>query len=154
MLRQQPESDFGPNIEFREYSFLERPQAAALSTVVLTVCQDGAAGCADGGDGGATDKLQPLLNEAQLEAALMEGAAAKAKVLRISGGIDRLFKGWSDDAAAQRFKRRLDGYASIWCCVNAHPGHVWYDFFFDQPPHTDRHGRLINGTAWEPLTGP
>lgn len=47
------------------------------------------------------------------------------KVLRITGGIERLFDRYADEAAQQRFKRRLDLYGAIWCCVNAHPGHVW-----------------------------
>lgn len=40
MTRPLAESDHGPSIAFREYSFLERPQAAELnkSTVVLQVC--------------------------------------------------------------------------------------------------------------------
>jgi hypothetical protein len=46
-------------------------------------------------------------------------------VLRFSADIQRLFTGWSDAAARERFKRRLDHYGAIWCCVDAHPGHVW-----------------------------
>lgn len=51
--------------------------------------------------------------------------APPPQVLRLTGGVERLFSGWADDGAAQRFKRRLDQYLAIWCCVNAHPGHVW-----------------------------
>ena len=77
------------------------------------------------------------------------------QVLHVTGGIQRLFGGFDDSQAADRFKMRLDGYLSIWCCVNAHPGHVWYDFFFDVDPHRDRHGREVaGGAAWRPLTGP
>jgi len=50
---------------------------------------------------------------------------APVQVVRISGGIERLFGGWKDEKKAQQFKRRLDHYGSIWCCVNAHPGHIW-----------------------------
>ena len=75
------------------------------------------------------------------------------QVLRFTGGVERLFGGWADAAAAERFKRRLDQYGAIWCCVDVRPaGHVWYDFFHDTP-HTDRHGRAVGG-KWEPLTGP
>ncbi len=52
-------------------------------------------------------------------------SAALPQVLRFTGPVERLFSSWADDTAAQRFKRRLDLYGSIWCCVNAHPGHVW-----------------------------
>lgn len=78
------------------------------------------------------------------------------QVLRFTGGIERLFGGWADGAAAERFKRRVDSYGAIWCCVAPKGpfgvGHVWYDFFHDAP-HTDRHGRAV-GAKWEPLTGP
>ena len=53
---------------------------------------------------------------------------------------------------AHRFERRTKVYASIWCCVDEHPGHVWYDMWWDHNPHTDRHGRKIG--KWEPITGP
>eukprot|EP00887_Chlorella_sp_A99_P001666 scaffold8.g1666.t1 len=75
------------------------------------------------------------------------------EVVEVRGGVARLWGGHSEAEAAKRFKRRLDVYGSIWCCVNAHPGHVWYDFFFDQVPHTDRHNRAVAG-PWFPLTGP
>lgn len=52
-----------------------------------------------------------------------------------------------------RFEERLRIYSSLWCCVNAHPGHVWYDFMWDTVPHTDRHGREQTG-PWKPITGP
>ncbi|EFN51848.1 hypothetical protein CHLNCDRAFT_37217 [Chlorella variabilis] len=149
MSNTMPENEFGPNIEFREYSFLQNQHAAALNASVLTldICQD-ASTCADG-----ADKLKPQLHEEALKAALTEGKVAEAKVLHFVGGIERLFGGWTDEAAGERFKRRLDRYGSIWCCVNAHPGHIWYDFFFDQLPHQDRHGRTVEKT-WEPVTGP
>lgn len=79
-------------------------------------------------------------------------AVCTPQVLRFKG-TERLFGGWADPEAAQRFKQRLDQYAAIWCCVDAHPGHVWYDFSWDAGAHTDRHGRSI-GEQWRPLTGP
>lgn len=118
--------------------------------------QDGnEAGCADSNSGGVVDKLKPQLDEMQLEKLLKQGPAAEAKVVRISGGIERLFGGWKDEKKAQQFKRRLDHYGSIWCCVNAHPGHIWYDFHWDVPDHQDRHGRTASKNGvWEPVTGP
>ena len=52
-----------------------------------------------------------------------------------------------------RFKRRLDLYSSLWCCMDGHPGHVWYDFWWDTEPHHDRHERWIDG-SWYPQMGP
>lgn len=54
---------------------------------------------------------------------------------------------------ARRFETRTKIYASIWCCVNKHPGHVWYDLWWDKVPRVDRHNRNITG-PWVPITGP
>jgi hypothetical protein len=116
--------------------------------------------------------VQPGLNDQQVKAILMQGELAKAKVLHHCPecipcnesnwreimlpslnqpcvlqvlrvvGIEWLFGAWADVASEKRFERRLDRYGSIWCCVDAHPGHILYDFFFDQAPHQDRHGRM------------
>ena len=55
--------------------------------------------------------------------------------------------------AAFRFQERGKIYTSIWCCVDRHPGHVWYDLFWDIEPHLDRHRRKMP-IPWMPLTGP
>lgn len=147
------EDDFGPNLQFREYSFLQNPLATVLNTSVsnVVVCQHGHDACLAGANN--TRRLvQPGLNDQQVKAILMQGELAKAKVLRVVG-IEWLFGAWADVASEERFKRRLDRYGSIWCCVDAHPGHIWYDFFFDQAPHQDRHGRMFE-KGWRPLTGP
>ena len=41
MSRQLPEGEYGPNFQFREYSFLEDAQAAPLnaSTLTVTICK-------------------------------------------------------------------------------------------------------------------
>ncbi|KAL4450568.1 hypothetical protein ABPG77_000924 [Micractinium sp. CCAP 211/92] len=157
MTRPLTESEHGPSIVFREYSFLQRQEAAELnkSTAVLQVCPDESAdtACSDGISSDVAKKLRPQLDEKELAVALKQGPVANAKVLRIEGGIERLFRGWTDEEAGRKFKRRLDVYGSIWCCINAHPGHIWYDFFWDQVPHMDRHKRAVEGT-WKPITGP
>lgn len=63
------------------------------------------------------------------------------------------FGGFADPAAAVRFQNRVKQYVSIFCCVNEHPGHIFYDFFFDVTPRTDRFNRAWTG-KWEPLPGP
>ena len=105
MSNTMPENEFGPNIEFREYSFLQNQHAAALNASVLTldICQvqvghactvqpayaaltphcscypQDASTCADG-----ADKLKPQLHEEALKAALTEGKVAEAKVGALS----------------------------------------------------------------------
>ena len=48
-------------------------------------------------------------------------------------------------------------WTSIWCCSQPltpkSAGHVWYDFFWDVIPHTNRHGKLVSG-PWVPTFGP
>ncbi len=51
-----------------------------------------------------------------------------------------------------RFARRVAQYGAVWCCVDAHPGHIHYDLLWDVPGHVDRFGR--NWPKWEPRTGP
>ena len=63
------------------------------------------------------------------------------------------FGGFVDEQDMQKFSRRLKRYAAIWCCKNAHPGHIWYDMEFDVIPHTDRNNRVWD-KPWKPTTGP
>jgi hypothetical protein len=66
----------------------------------------------------------------------------------------RLWGGFADADRTTRFQNRLHLYSSIWCCIpDAHPGHIWYDFWWDTTPHTDRHDRVFND-GWKPLYGP
>ncbi|GAB4813810.1 hypothetical protein N2152v2_000856 [Parachlorella kessleri] len=147
------------HLAYREYSFLENPRAAKLLSQVATirVCETAQqAGCGDDKEPprmrAGIFKLKPGLGAGQLLTAL-EGVAAKYKVLKFEGGIERAFGGFDDPGQADKFEERLKRYLSLWCCVRAHPGHVWYDFFWDKDPHTDRHNRLLSG-PWKPITGP
>lgn len=67
----------------------------------------------------------PCTQLAQLPIFCLPYSRPAKQVLRFTGGIERLFGGWADGGAGERFKRRVDHYAAIWCCVNKHPGHVW-----------------------------
>ena len=64
------------------------------------------------------------------------------------------FGGFRDDGVTQRFTNRLSQYASLFCCIDEQPrGNVFYDFWFDSIPHTDRFGRTYDG-GWEVRMGP
>ncbi len=52
----------------------------------------------------------------------------------------------------QKFFNRVKGIGSLWCCINAHPGHIHYDPWFDIP-HQDKFNRQWD-VPWEPKTGP
>ena len=51
-------------------------------------------------------------------------------------------------AEAEQVQRRMREWTSIWCCSPPlspkAAGHVWYDFFWDVVPHTDRHRKLCS----------
>ena len=74
------------------------------------------------------------------------GIAERSHRIRNGSGVCTLY-------TVHRFEERLKIYSSLWCCVDKHPGHVWYDFMWDVVPHTDRHGREQKG-PWQPITGP
>lgn len=160
------EEEFGPYIDWRESSFLANERAKKLvsqSSLTLKVCdpsEEDGANCADGSAPAkvtvrgkvAQVKLQPKLNEVQLRTALSAIDMKKYKIVYLEGAAE-IWGGWSNSTAGDKFKKRVDKYGAIFCCVNGHPGHVWYDFYWDTIPHTDRHGREITG-PWEPRKGP
>lgn len=72
-----PEDVYGPSVPYREYSFLQKQEAAPLNASVLTIevcAEESAADCADGSgpaaEAGGVVKLRPGLDDAQLKAAL------------------------------------------------------------------------------------
>lgn len=58
---------------------------------------------------------------------------------------------------AAAFESELKQFSSLWCCNQPPggrgPGHVWYDFFWDVVPRTDRHNRRWTG-PWTQIMGP
>ena len=62
-----------------------------------------------------------------------------------------------DAAEAQAVQYRMKEWTSIWCCslplTKKAAGHVWYDFFWDAVPHTDRHKKLWPA-PWKVTFGP
>jgi hypothetical protein len=164
-----PEAEFGPHIEWKEYSFLEN-EAAKKSVVErrLTVRTCGAngakpqpadgIGCSDGSgpadiEVGGVMWLQPGMNEDQIRAAFSSALIDRYTLIHFEDAA-ALWKGFKDERLAKKFKSRLDMYTSIWCCIDKHPGHIWYDFFWDSGAHLDKHGRQIGRGEWEPQTGP
>jgi arabinosyltransferase len=165
MSERLPPNEFGPDIPWREYSFLDNPKAAALRESVLIVrnCGGTDAGtgdagsvCADGSFRGEirdhTLSVAAGLTDKQLIEVFSSDAAKHYKVLRFADAA-KAWGGFAEPEQQVKFKRRIERYGSIWCCVDAHPGHVWYDMFWDQVPHEDRHGKRWK-TLWEPTTGP
>jgi arabinosyltransferase len=159
--RTKDENEFGPNVPFREYSFLDNPRMPArIRESVLTVelCQQGEVGCADrvgpAEVRNGTVRLQPGLNDKQLRVALSD-AAARYKVLKFRTMTSSLVA-HEGRREREQFDRRIRMLASIWCCVHpapGKPGHVWYDMWWDTVPHTDLHNRVWT-EPWHIVTGP
>jgi hypothetical protein len=61
------------------------------------------------------------------------------------------FGNFSREANYVKFFKRMNQMGAVWCCIDAHPGHIHYDFWWDVP-HVDKFGR--NWTRWEPQPGP
>jgi hypothetical protein len=164
-----PVEEFGPHIEWREYSFLENDRAQKTvvqrKLIVHTCGKNGAEpqppdgiGCNDGSEPADIEVdgvmwLQPGMNEEQLRTAFSNPAVDRYTLIHFEDAAG-LWKGFKDESLAGKFKKRLDMYASIWCCVDRPIGHVWYDFFWDVDSHRDKHGREMIGPEWKPQTGP
>jgi arabinosyltransferase len=164
-----PEEEYGPHIEWKEYSFLENERAqksiVQRQLVVHTCGEKGAepqppdgVACADGSEPaeievGGVMWLQPGMNEEQLRMAFSSRSIDRYALIHFQDAA-ALWKGFKDESLARKFKKRLDMYTSIWCCIDRHPGHIWYDFFWDVGAHKDKHGREIGPGEWEPKTGP
>jgi hypothetical protein len=61
------------------------------------------------------------------------------------------FGNFSREADYMKFAKRMNQMGSVWCCIDAHPGHIHYDFWWDTP-HIDKFGRQWD--KWEPTAGP
>ncbi|KAJ9524490.1 hypothetical protein QJQ45_019543 [Haematococcus lacustris] len=125
------------------------PAAVRDSKVIIEICPSGTAGCSDG-------ITPPVLQDGKLK--VQEGltseklisALAPAKVYKVLefSTMAGAFKNFTDPVDWTKFFGRVKGYTSIWCCVNAHPGHIHYDPWFDIP-HTDKFNRQWE--EWKPL---
>ena len=138
--------------KFREYSLLENPrmpQSVLDSRVVVKVCP-GAEACEAGVDAAGVLTIPRNLKEGAMKEAL--GAFRDTKILHFSTMMNA-FGGFDSPGTTAQFMEKIKHWTSIWCCVHAHPGHIWYDMLFDVKGHKDRHMRVWEG-EWFPKTGP
>mmetsp|Transcript_24594 Transcript_24594/g.84113 ORF Transcript_24594/g.84113 Transcript_24594/m.84113 type:complete len:693 (+) Transcript_24594:292-2370(+) len=153
-IRDRDPGHFGPAVPWREHSMLRNPRTpkeVAESRVLVDV-DDGAERTELEGDTGVRRARLAgnLTDEAVVEALEVHSGA---KVLEFTSMGPGTFGGFADPKAQERFHNRLKLDTGIWCCHNAHPGHVWYDMLHDVVPHVDRHNRAWDG-PWKPKTGP
>ncbi|GIL83523.1 hypothetical protein Vretimale_10343 [Volvox reticuliferus] len=150
---QRPE--FGPHLEYREYSFFNNPRmtkAVNDSRVTVVICNPGEADCSNG-DAPAQVKngvvrLAQYMNSDQINKALEGVRDYKIITLRNAAAA---FKEFSEPEKQQQYVNRMNHYASVFCCLSENPGWIWYDFFADRP-HYDRFHREFGG-QWTPKHG-
>jgi len=158
-VREENDAEFGPGIDFREYSFFNNPalseavNSSRLDVELVESCEDGK--CTQNVGAAAPKDTKKIVANTKLTDVNVEkllSAHKDVKVIQFSTMVGA-FGGFVDKQDMQKFSRRLKKYAAIWCCKNAHPGHIWYDMEFDVIPHTDRHNRVWD-KPWTPTTGP
>jgi len=139
MLQKLSEEEFGPTIDFREYSFLENPRLpkeVKESKLNVEICDEHTDGCVMN-----TDREQPEIlrlprnsSEKQIKAAL--SAYKDVKVLKFAS-MEHAFGGFSDklQVKERKFRNRVKRYVGIWCCREGlQRGHIWYDMYWDEKP--------------------
>ncbi|KAG7024727.1 Arabinosyltransferase [Cucurbita argyrosperma subsp. argyrosperma] len=142
MLKELPMEEFGPGINFREYSFLDNPllpKQVKESWLDVQLCKQESEGCHASNDTVLPGvlKFPKGSNEDTLKAIFSK--FKDVKVIQFSTMQDA-FPGFSDKKREEKFRNRVKRYVGIWCCVeNAAPGHVFYDMYWDEKPDWKPH---------------
>lgn len=131
------EKEFGPVIPFREYSFLDNPRVPKSvldSEVKVLLCKDGSSDCPSSPKSPAPHSTIRLpKNSRQNQILELLEPYKDIKIIQFSS-MEFSFGGWDNPEMEKKFNWRLRHITGIWCCVNAHPGHIWYDFFASEKP--------------------
>lgn len=140
MLKELPKDDFGPKIDFREYSFFENPllpKEVKDSWLEVQLCQKGA-DCNSSSGTSQSGILRFPKNSTEEEFRAVFSPLKNVKVLQFSSMQDA-FMGFTDKVKEKKFRNRVKSYVGIWCCVDHIPGHIYYDMYWDEKP------------GWKPL---
>ncbi|EEE59420.1 hypothetical protein OsJ_11574 [Oryza sativa Japonica Group] len=142
MLKDLPKEEFGPHIDFREYSFLENPslpKQVKESFLEVELCNEHSTRCSTTN---RTNKGAPvLLPRNSTEQTLLDifKPYKDIKILQFSSMVNA-FGGFSDAAVDTKFRNRVKRYVGLWCCVQLREiGHIYYDMYWDEKP------------GWKPL---
>ncbi|KHN03113.1 hypothetical protein glysoja_049543 [Glycine soja] len=111
MLKKLPEEEFGPQIDFREYSILDNPSLPSevkKSWLDVQLCKEGTQDC----------------------------DASASNDTNVGGGVLKFPKHSNEETEREdKFRNRVKRYVGIWCCVPDHtPGHIYYDMYWDEKP--------------------
>ncbi|TVU46317.1 hypothetical protein EJB05_05843 [Eragrostis curvula] len=137
MLKDLPEEEFGPHIDFREYSFFENPslpKQVKESLLEVQLCDDHSSRCSAAN---GTSKHGPLLlprNSTDQKLLDVFSSYKDVKIIQFSSMVDA-FMGFTDAAVEKKFRNRVQRYVGIWCCVQFREiGHIYYDMYWDEKP--------------------
>ncbi|XP_047966123.1 arabinosyltransferase XEG113-like [Salvia hispanica] len=137
MLKDLPVEEFGPDINIREYSFLENPympQEVKDSWLDVHLCQEGSPGCSVSNSTNPAGILKFPKRSTEETFKTIFSPLKDIKVIQFSS-MHEAFVGFSDKETEERFRRRMKRYTGIWCCVGDHsPGHIYYDAYWDEKP--------------------
>lgn len=145
------ENEFGPNLKWREYSFLQNPKLSPAVNNSRLIIQPCGATCkeevdvANVKDGKLAVKASVAVPK--LREALLSPAASAYKIIELGhAALETLSGLWNTfpGPEQERFTRRLKHLTSVVCCLNEQPGWIWYDFLADIP-HEDRFNRKFEG---------
>ncbi|WCJ29003.1 xyloglucanase 113 [Euphorbia peplus] len=137
MLKPQPEEEFGPAINIREYSFLDNPsfpKEVKESWLDVELCQEGTQGCSATNETNPSGILRFPKRSSEEMFKTIFSSFKDVKVVQFSSMQDA-FLGFANKEREERFRNRVKRYLGIWCCVENHtPGHIYYDMYWDEKP--------------------
>ncbi|XP_075484425.1 arabinosyltransferase XEG113-like [Primulina tabacum] len=137
MLKDLPEEEFGANIDIREYSFLENPSLpnqVRESWLDVHLCQQRSNDCEIPNKTSQTGILRFPKQSTEETFKTVFSSFKDVKVIQFSSMQDAFF-GFTDKTREEKFRKRVKRYSGIWCCVqDHHPGHIYYDVYWDEKP--------------------
>ncbi|XP_010907098.1 arabinosyltransferase XEG113 isoform X2 [Elaeis guineensis] len=137
MLKELPEAEFGPRIDFREYSFLQNPlvlKEVKESLLEVQLCDDRSAKCQIANETTRRGVLRFPKHSTQQMFIQVFSLYKDVKVLQFSS-MEDVFQGFTDEAREEKFRKRVKRYVGLWCCVEHRDrGHIYYDMYWDEKP--------------------
>uniref|UniRef100_A0A804L4U5 Uncharacterized protein n=1 Tax=Musa acuminata subsp. malaccensis TaxID=214687 RepID=A0A804L4U5_MUSAM len=137
MVRGLSEEEFGPQIHFREYSFLQNPSVpkhVKESLLNVQLCDAHSKGCNISNETTSRGFIQFPRNSTEQVYMQVFSQYKDIQVLHFSS-MSNAFLGFSDEAREATFRNRVKRYVGTWCCVrNQSPSHIYYDMYWDEKP--------------------
>ncbi|MQL70831.1 hypothetical protein Taro_003114 [Colocasia esculenta] len=152
MLSELSEEEFGPKIDFREYSFFDNPllpKKVKESWLEVQPCEEGSENCNMGGQPKPGVLTLPKHSSEEMVLTILPhkihvdlsnmlmrllSSHKDVKVLEFSS-MEDVFQGFTSKGREQKFRNRVKRYVGIWCCLeNLEIGHIYYDMYWGEKP--------------------